>query len=88
MLLQDGRLLGGDAFFYHLGSYSSSDGRWRGEIVNHDHTPADDRIFGSREVGIGFSGRCDAAGASWKASALTKKRSLRLAADLRLLHRI
>ena len=33
MLLMDGRILGGDAFFYYLGSYSSADGRWKGEIA-------------------------------------------------------
>jgi hypothetical protein len=34
MLLMDGRILGGDALFYYLGSYSSADGRWKGEILN------------------------------------------------------
>ena len=34
MLLHDGRILGGDAFFYYLGAYSSSNGRWKGEFVN------------------------------------------------------
>lgn len=34
MLLIDGRILGGDAFFYYLGSYSSADGRWKGEMLN------------------------------------------------------
>jgi hypothetical protein len=77
MLLQDGRMLGGDAFFYYLGSYSSADSRWRGEIVNQEHTPARDAIFGGYEVGIGFSGRCDANGAIWEATALAGKRSFR-----------
>ena len=40
MLLQDGRILGGDAFFYYLGAYSSANGRWKGEFVNQEHTPA------------------------------------------------
>jgi hypothetical protein len=44
MLLIDGRILGGDAFFYYLGSYSSADGRWKGEIVNQEHTPARAKI--------------------------------------------
>jgi hypothetical protein len=70
MLLQDGRVLGGDAFFYYLGSYSSSDGRWKGEIVNQGHTRANDTVFGGHEVGIGFSGRCDDQGAEWEATAL------------------
>ena len=37
---KDGRILGGDAFFYCLGSYSSGDGRWKGEMLNQEHTPA------------------------------------------------
>jgi hypothetical protein len=88
MLLQDGRMLGGDAFFYYLGSYSSADSRWRGEIVNQEHTAARDPIFGGYEVGIGFSGHCDANGAIWEAAALAGKRSFRLAAEMKLLHRI
>jgi hypothetical protein len=36
MLLIDGRILGGDAFFYYLGAYSSADGRWKGEIDRRD----------------------------------------------------
>ena len=62
MLLHDGRILGGDAFFYYLGAYSSANGRWKGEFVNQEHTPAKSEhpLFGGYEVGIGFSGRCDA----------------------------
>ena len=88
MLLQDGRMLGGDAFFYYLGSYSSAGGRWKGEIVNQEHTKANDALFGGYEVGIGFSGRCDDQGAVWEASALAGKRSLRLSAEMKLLHQI
>ena len=87
MLLIDGRILGGDAFFYYLGSYSSADGRWKGEIVNQEHTPAkgDNPVFGGHEVGIGFTGTCDDAGAELEAIALAGKRSLRLAATLKLM---
>ena len=62
MLLNDGRILGGDAFFYYLGAYSSVDGRWKGEFVNQEHTPAkgEHPLFGGHEVGIGFAGSCDA----------------------------
>jgi hypothetical protein len=89
MLLHDGRMLGGDAFFYYLGAYSSADGRWKGEIVNQEHTPGRSThpVFGGHEVGIGFSGSCDDSGAAWEATALAGKRSLRLAATLTLLHR-
>ena len=87
MLLMDGRILGGDAFFYYLGSYSSADGRWKGEILNQEHTPAkgENPVFGGHEVGIGFSGTCDGTGAELEAIALAGKRSLRLAATLKLM---
>ncbi len=87
MLLMDGRILGGDAFFYYLGSYSSADGRWKGEIVNQEHTPAkgENPIFGGHEVGIGFTGTCRADGADLEGIALAGKRSLRLAATLTLI---
>ncbi len=87
MLLIDGRILGGDAFFYYLGSYTSADGRWKGEIVNQEHTPAkgENPVFGGHEVGIGFSGSCDRQGAELDAIALAGKRSLRLTATLRLM---
>lgn len=86
MLLDDGRILGGDAFFYYMGSYSSANGRWKGEFVNQEHTPAKSErpLFGGHEVGIGFSGRCDATSAEVDAIALVGKRSIRVAATLKL----
>ena len=85
--LREGRILGGDAFFYYLGAYSSANGRWKGEFVNQEHTPAkaEHPLFGGYEVGIGFSGRCDAEGANMEAAALVGKRSVRLAATLKLI---
>jgi len=89
MLLIDGRILGGDAFFYYLGAYSSADGRWKGEILNQEHTPATGEIpvFGGHEVGIGFAGACRDDGADLEAIALVGKRSLRLTATLKLMRR-
>jgi hypothetical protein len=86
MLLFDGRILGGDAYFYYLGAYSSADGRWKGQILNQEHTPARGSIFAGNEVGIGFSGNCGDGGADFEATALAGKRSLRLKAVLTLLH--
>jgi hypothetical protein len=87
MLLRDGRILGGDAFFYYLGAYSSANGRWKGEFVNQEHTPAKSEhpLFGGYEVGIGFSGRCDDRGAEMEATALAGKLSIRFAATLKLI---
>jgi hypothetical protein len=87
MLLNEGRILGGDAFFYYLGTYTSANGRWKGQILNQEHTPAkgEHPIFGGHEVGIGFSGTCDGEGAELEATALAGKRSLRLKAVLKLM---
>lgn len=88
MLLNQGRILGGDASFYYLGSYTAASGRWKGQILNQEHTPAkDDPVFGGHEVGIGFSGNYDAEAAMLEATALAGKRSLRLTAGLKLMHR-
>jgi hypothetical protein len=89
MLLNNGRILGGDAFFYYLGSYSSENGRWKGQILNQEHTPAqgENPIFAGHEVGIGFSGTCDDQGALLEATALAGKRSLRMTAALKLMRR-
>lgn len=87
MLLNSGRILGGDAFFYYLGTYTSENGRWKGQILNQEHTPSkgENPVFGGHEVGIGFSGTCDAQGALLEATALAGKRSLRLTAVLKLM---
>jgi hypothetical protein len=87
MLLNEGRILGGDAFFYYLGTYSAAHGRWKGEILSQEHTPAKGQhpIFGGHEVGIGFSGSCDHRNANLEATALAGKRSVRLTAALTLL---
>ena len=87
MLLNDGRILGGDALFYYLGTYTSANGRWKGQILNQEHTPAkgENPIFGGHEVGIGFAGTCDEQGALLDATALAGKRSLRLTAVLKLM---
>jgi hypothetical protein len=89
MLLNNGRILGGDAFFYYIGSYTSENGRWKGQILNQEHTPAkgENPVFGGHEVGIGFSGTCDEEGALLEATALAGKRSLRLTAGLKLMRR-
>lgn len=89
MLLVGGRILGGDAFYYYLGSYSSASGRWKGEILSQEHTPAgaEQVLFGSQEVGMGFSGPCSAEGAEAMATVFTGKRSIRFAVTLKLMCR-
>ena len=89
MLLNNGRILGGDASFYYPGTYTSEKGRCKGQILNQEHTPSvgDNPLLGGHEVGIGFAGTCDEEGALMEATALAGKRSLRLTAVLKLMRR-
>jgi len=87
MMLHDGRIRGGDAFFDYIGAYTAANGRWKGELVNREHTPAKGErpLFGGHEVGIGFSGTYDEDGAEAEATALAGKRSIRFKAEMRKL---
>ena len=87
MVLDDGRIRGGDASFDYIGAYTSANGRWKGELVNHEHTPSQGErpVFGGYEVGIGFSGTYTDEGAVAEATALVGKRSIRFSAVLKKL---
>lgn len=87
MMLHDRRIRGGDAFFDYIGAYTSANGRWKGELVNHEHTPSQGErpVFGGHEVGIGFSGTYTEEGAVAEATALVGKRSIRFSAVLKKL---
>jgi hypothetical protein len=89
MLFHDGRVLGGDGFFYYLGSYTSANRRWKAEILNQEHTPAKGEVpvFGGHDIGIGISGTCDQASAEAEAVALVGTRSVRCKAMLKLMRR-
>ena len=58
VVLRGGVIMGGDSFFYYTGSYSQSRGKWRGEMIVHQHTeaPGLNLVFGGREVTCGFTG--------------------------------
>jgi hypothetical protein len=87
MVLHDGEIRGGDAFFGYIGCYSSANGRWKGELVNHEHTPSQGEwpVFGGYEVGIGFSGTYSDEGAVAEATAWAGKRSIRFSAVMKKL---
>ena len=56
LVLSDGRILGGDSYFYYTGSYTFANGKWRGELTTRQHTEAVglNLLFGGREVTCGF----------------------------------
>jgi hypothetical protein len=85
-VLQGGRILGGDSFFYYTGSYSFSRGKWRGEMMVHQHTEAPGLIlvFGGREVSCGFTGTYSAGQADIDGTALVGQISVPFRAQLTL----
>lgn len=86
VVLRDGTLRGGTSFFYLVGTYSSVDGKWKGEITSQEHTQAPaTRPLARRVVSIGFSGTYTDQGAEVSGAALVGKRSVRYEAHFRLL---
>jgi hypothetical protein len=58
MVLRDGTMRGGDSFFYAFGTYTSADGKWKGEVTNQEHSPTfgERPIWERKVVTIGFTG--------------------------------
>ncbi len=86
VMLEAGRIMGGDSFFYYTGSYSFSRGKWRGEMIVLQHTeaPGLNLVFGGREVGCGFTGTYSAGAADIDGTALVGQTSVPFRAHLTL----
>jgi hypothetical protein len=60
LVLRDGKFLGGDPYFWSIGTYTFREGNWKGQVVTNQHTPYHDPtarpVFAGREVTTGFSG--------------------------------
>jgi hypothetical protein len=74
MVLRDGTLRGGDSFFYAFGTYTSENGKWKGEVTNQEHSPTfgERPIWERKVVTIGFAGTYTdetAEGAVWRSPA-------------------
>jgi hypothetical protein len=52
LVLRNGRILGGDAFFYYVGSYSGSNGNWTGEFATKQHTRSE--LVQATSAGAGY----------------------------------
>lgn len=87
MVLRDGTMRGGDSFFFAYGSYTSADGKWKGELTNEEHSPSFDErpVWGRKVVTIGFSGTYSDETAYGEGMALAGKQSIRFKGNLRLL---
>jgi T3SS negative regulator,GrlR len=84
LILRDGQIHGGDSFVFYTGTYDSSDGKWKGEIISQEHTPTT-RPVAERVQHFGFSGIYNDAGVEADATALVGKQRIRYDATLRLL---
>ena len=84
VLLEGGRIMGGDSFFYYTGSYSFSRGKWRGEMIVNQHTeaPGLNLVFGGREVSCGFTGTYSTGAADIDGTALVGRNSVPFRAHL------
>ncbi len=77
-VLQDGTM-GGGSICYHVGSYTCSGGKWKGELTTREHEPGlITTLFARKVVTIGFTGTYTDDGAEFEAAALVGKRSVRL----------
>ena len=85
-VVQDGIMRGGGSIYYHVGSYTCSNGKWKGEMTVREHEPAlVTELFARKIVTMGFMGTYNDDGAEFEATALVGKRSARLKMVLRLL---
>ncbi len=87
LVFRDGRILGGDAMLYYVGSYTAADGTVKGEVIVHQHTriPGVKPLFGGLETSIGFSGKYDDTSATLSGSAFVGKTAQLFKATLRKL---
>ena len=87
IVLHDGKIAGGDSYFYYTGSYRADHGKWRGELITNEHTKSVGSLplFGGREVTCGFTGAYSADAAEVNGTALVGKTSVVFHARLKLL---
>jgi hypothetical protein len=89
LMFRDVKILGGDAYLFYTGSYSTKeDGTFRGEVLIQRHTPSRDvnLLFGNSEsVGIGVTGTFTDTTGTMNGTALVGKASQIFEATLRKL---
>jgi hypothetical protein len=84
LIFCDGQIHGGGSFVFYAGTYDSSEGRWKGEMVSQEHTPTT-RPVAERVQHITFRGTYNDEGVQADATVLVGKQRIRYDATLRLL---
>ncbi|HEY3678516.1 MAG TPA: GrlR family regulatory protein [Bradyrhizobium sp.] len=89
VMFRDGKILGGDAYLYYIGSYTvRPDNTFKGEVLIQRHTSSPDAnpLFGGPSpVGVGVSGSYTENSAVMDGTALVGKASQIFRATLRFL---
>jgi hypothetical protein len=89
VIFRDGKILGGDAYLFYVGTYTVNGSHFRGEVQVNQHTrsPNANPLFGgqSQPVGIGVSGTITDTEGTMNGTALVGKASLIFRATLRRL---
>jgi|SRR3954453_20940122 hypothetical protein len=88
ILFRNGQILGGDAYLYYTGSYTTHGNALKGEVLVQRHTPSPDvnPLFGGpNPVGIGVTGTFHDNRAELTGTALVGKASQIFRATLLLL---
>jgi hypothetical protein len=86
MVLRDGTMRGGGGYYYTIGSYTCSGGKWRGEMTSREHSPISVAYpWAGKVITIGFTGTYSDTGAEFEATALAGKQSFRFKSVYRLL---
>ncbi len=89
VVFRNGRLLGGDAYMFYVGSYTVSGSTFKGEVQLNQHTPSstESPLFGGQQqpVGIGVTGTFTDTAGAMNGTALVGKASLIFKATLRRL---
>ncbi len=91
VLFRDGKILGGDAYLFYTGSYTSKGNTFKGEVLVQRHTSSPDTnpLFGGPSpVGVGVSGTFTDTTAVMDGTALVGKASQIFKATLRKLAEI
>jgi hypothetical protein len=88
VMFRDGKILGGDAYLYYIGSYMVKGDTFKGEVLVQRHTSSPDAnpLFGGPSpVGVGVSGTFTDKAAVMDGTALVGKASQIFTATLRKL---
>jgi hypothetical protein len=88
VVFRDGKIVGGDAYLFYIGTYTVKDDTFKGEVLVQRHTSSPDAspLFGGpNPVGVGVSGTFTDARGIMNGTALVGKASQIFGATLRRL---